>query len=406
MTLRIGIGNIRIQSAFSWSSYWNQLKNNRSTDEVVVNSILPVTNGATFLDNYAAPNGLSWIPYTYGWGIPKCELIRQTGNLTKVDLCKIQNQSKLSKLDLIIWRRASIHVYNKIATIDCLPVNNGLNTKIFGTSIPVLEGDAYGFQVIGTAGQSVGYDGNASYVVYYKDGAVGTPFDWPISATGSLNILSVCHFYMQAPLIIAIGDSLMASQPSHSSFIDSSFTNVDLPTAWTTKLLSMDSSCVFQNCGLGNRTTTQILAAFDTYCINAKPKITVINGGINDIAGGVITKATFLSNWTSMLDKCVTANIFPICWGIMPWNAGTNVQMQTRDDWNASLKTLVESYTNIRAKYINWDILLGQFRAGGDAGNLWDIIPSLKNVDNVHLNNAGYTIVANTVYNVLRTGQQ
>jgi hypothetical protein len=76
---------------------------------------------------------------------------------------------------------------------------------------------------------------------------------------------------------------------------------------------------------------------------------------------------------------------------ILPWSNGTNVQMQTRDDWNASLVTLAAGYS--KAIVVDASSYVGQFRSGGDAGNLWDI-QAVYNSDGVHFTSAGHGQIA------------
>ena len=71
-----------------------------------------------------------------------------------------------------------------------------------------------------------------------------------------------------------------------------------------------------------------------------------------------------------MLDVCKSNYIIPIVCKIMPWSNGTNTQMEDRDEWNADLKTLVETYENY--VLVDFDIL-GEFREGGVEGNKWNI---------------------------------
>jgi hypothetical protein len=75
--------------------------------------------------------------------------------------------------------------------------------------------------------------------------------------------------------------------------------------------------------------------------------------------------------------------------------------MQKRDIWNASLKTLVDSYGKHR--FIDWSTILGINRVGGDVGNLWDINPIYDN-DGTHLNTLGWQVVANEIYRFLNGG--
>jgi lysophospholipase L1-like esterase len=145
--------------------------------------------------------------------------------------------------------------------------------------------------------------------------------------------------------------------------------------------------------GIGSETTANILARFKADVIDLKPKIVIIEAGVNDIATSV-TQTTFISNYNKMLDSCAVHGIRAIICHIMPWTNGTNAQMQKRDKWNASLDSL--SALHAGTICINFDTPLGQFRVGGDAGNLWDIKTAYDS-DGVHFTLAGYTKIAEVI---------
>ena len=82
---------------------------------------------------------------------------------------------------------------------------------------------------------------------------------------------------------------------------------------------------------------------------------------------------------------------------IMPRTDMDNATCQKRDTWNASLLSLYNSYNRADWIFINWDNDLGQFRVGGDAGNLWDI-KTEYNYDDTHFTEAGYTKISEVIY--------
>ena len=282
-----------------------------------------------------------------------------------------------------------------------MPLEIGDRSIFLATPLAVREGDFYSYYTkkANTGVVGVFYcEGVADSMYYHYAGVPPDSYNWNAFAS-PLPYATISHFYMQAPLIVAIGDSITQGATLNYSMIWPGDTGAfDFNVSWEGKLYNLDNKCIYQNMGHGGDTTTQISARFDSDVIALKPRIVTIEGGVNDIDGGVITKATYLANITSMLNKCVTANIVPIVFEIMPWTNGTTVQMQKRDDWNTSLRTLVASYPT--AKIINWDTLLGKFRAGGDAGNLWDI-QTAYDLGGVHYNEAGNAVIAAEIYKVL-----
>ena len=95
-----------------------------------------------------------------------------------------------------------------------------------------------------------------------------------------------------------------------------------------------------------------------------------------------------------MLNACAANNIIPVICKILPWTNGDNAEMQTRDDWMTDLQALVATYAG--SVWVDFDTDMGQFRVGGDAGNLWDL-KAIYNADGVHPNLAGYVKMAEVI---------
>ncbi len=182
--------------------------------------------------------------------------------------------------------------------------------------------------------------------------------------------------------VVGIGDSLMAANPAGPPGMGEIFAGLH--------------TCRFSNKGIGGQTTSQISARFTTDVVNQHPLYALINGGVNDISAAV-SEATFLSNWDSMLSACKSNGIFALALMIFPETSLSNAQMTTRDTWIADLvtQTNAAAYAS-NTLILNMDSTIGQFRAGGTGGNLWDIIPSLT-PDNIHLTTAGYALVGQAI---------
>jgi hypothetical protein len=75
--------------------------------------------------------------------------------------------------------------------------------------------------------------------------------------------------------------------------------------------------------------------------------------------------------------------------------------MQERDRWNAALAALAATYTG--AILVDASSRVGQFRAGGDAGNLWDIKPAYVAADGqgVHFTATGHEQIAMAIHDAI-----
>lgn len=322
--------------------------------------------------------------------------IRQTGSITQIKIYCADNTG-LAGFYIKIWRKDGT-TYDLVGTSDDLvagfTAGAGVKTITLASPIAVQEGDYVGYRLETAEGNSVYHlrsitdTGTTSY--YVTDATPSaTDYAWA-SQSASADTSCPIEIYMAAPLMIGIGDSLMAGHTAHYSFCEATAT-----TSIASSIMGqIGGSHTYQNMGIGSQTTTTMSARFTTDVVNLKPKIAIIQGGINDITGGTITLATFITNMTAMLTLCTANAIIPVVFKILPCTAGSTAQMQKRDLWNASLTTLCQSYPT--AILIDAGVEVGLFRAGGDAGNLWDIQVAY-NADDTHYNAAGYGVLAGII---------
>lgn len=309
------------------------------------------------------------------------------------------------------WTELYLTIWRKIGSNYCLAaetenlrsqVNNGTSGTITLTFVPleVQEGDYYGIRLVNSG--AVNYWGaiklSTGCNLYYVTDATPSPigYDWESGLKLSGYTWPI-EFDGPAPGMVVIGDSIAAGHPDNYSFIEADdYTVAGLsPAAILGKALNLSA----MNMGIGSQTTTSIAARFAADCVAKLPKIAVINGGVNDIAGGSITESTFIANWTAMLDAATAAGILPVVCEIMPWTNGTTEQMQTRDTWNAALTALcAASYPS--AIVVDFDDTMGVFRTGGDTDNKWDLQTAYDD-DGVHPTALGYVRWCETVLDAI-----
>lgn len=319
--------------------------------------------------------------------------IRQTG---KIEYIKMFVTAAASPILFRVWRKNG----NNYDVVFSENITSKLQTNTpsvvsFDNCI-VEEGDYIGFIYDDftssvAMGSVVGVDGSYRYctAAAYVDGVSDVNLDTQMA--GSLPKVLTVPTYSQAPLAVIIGDSIAAGHPLNQSGVQDSLIHNPL-NCISKQMYLLDNKYIIQNMGIISESTTHIKDRFTSHVINLKPKIAIIEGGINDIQYS-FTKETFLSNYITMLDACVTANIIPVVCKITPWTSGTNIQLQTRDNWMVDLKALVDTYQS--SVWISFDEM-GQFRESGDVGNLWDIIETF-NYDGTHFNLGGNVKMAEII---------
>lgn len=166
-----------------------------------------------------------------------------------------------------------------------------------------------------------------------------------------------------------LGDSHMVGQESNTATVIG--TALRLP-------------CV--NLGVNGERTDQIAGRLATLT-SSNVRLAIINGGINDLGQGY-SQAHILTSWRTMLEYCATHSSFVVAVQMFPATAAaySNALHASRVACNTALAQLVAAYSN--AVTINCDAILGQFRAGGPVGNLYDCRTEY-NLDDYHLNADG-----------------
>ncbi|MFZ3015400.1 MAG: GDSL-type esterase/lipase family protein, partial [Minisyncoccia bacterium] len=330
--------------------------------------------------------------------------IRQTGTISRIRIYTAST-THLTGFYFKVWRKDGT-TYDLVGTSENIVSNltsgNYTTVDLSSPISGVQEGDYYGYRIESTLSSFYAKTSVTGVTSYYITGTVSsTDYDWESTPPNSKLAGAVLpiELYMNAPQFAFIGDSIIAGHPSHYSFLESTVTTNIASTI--EKQFGDLTSYTYQNMGIGSQKTASISARFTNDIINLHPRVAVLEGGVNDIAGGV-TKSTFIANWASMLDRAQASdsitNILVI--KILPWSNGTTAQMQTRDDWNTSLATLAAGYS--KAIVVDASSYVGEFRAGGDADNLWDI-QAAYNADGVHFNLSGHAQIAQAIADSLIT---
>jgi lysophospholipase L1-like esterase len=82
----------------------------------------------------------------------------------------------------------------------------------------------------------------------------------------------------------------------------------------------------------------------------------------------------------------------------MPCEDCDTTQCQAIDEWNISLRSLAQVYDAI---IVDTSIYVGEFRAGGDTGNLWNIVDAYDYGDGLHFSALGRRQIIKALYDAL-----
>lgn len=322
-------------------------------------------------------------------------IVRINGTITKVKLNLIKGTGT-TYVYFRIYRKNGT-VYDEVFEENIAPKMSfsGAEEITLNTGCDVKEGDYVSLRLIRASTTSYKTGQTANSLLYSTSDSVptadtGNDFD---TICSKLAYTIIVTLYGQAPVGVLIGDSIVSGYYGNASGIEKTILN-NPANSIGGQLYLLDNNYIIQNMGTAGNDSPSVLARFTAHAVDIKPRFVYLHVGVNDIGYGVVTKEQYMSNMTSMLDACATNSIIPVVGKILPVTDFSNAQMQTRDDWMTDLQTLVATYEG--SVWIDFDADLGKFRAGGDAGNLWDL-QTEYDYDGVHLTQAGYTKMAEVI---------
>ena len=334
--------------------------------------------------------------------------IRQTGTISRIRIYTAST-TNITGFYLKIWRQGTgTNPYTLVGTSENLAsqlVDNNFATIDLSSPITgVQEGDFYGYRIETSSRGKNFYakSTNNNSGTFFTTNDTGSSFYWenPSPGISLKNYVLPIELYMTAPQAVFIGDSIIAGHTAHYSYVDdiiSPLNNATSTIGWQFKNLTGYS---YQNMGISSGQTTTVIAnRFTKDVINLKPKIVVIEGGVNDLAGNA-TQETFITNWTNMLNAAQDSSDIEavIVLKILPWTNGTTTKMQMRDTWNTALETLVADPKYTKAIIVDAGPYVGKFREGGDPGNFWDIKFEANNdIPKMHFNQTGHAEIARVI---------
>jgi len=338
--------------------------------------------------------------------------IRQNGTVDHFSIYIGTVPAQLTAFYIEVWRKDGSTWDRQCQSQNFLSslANNQTNNLTPISTCTVQEGDYVGLSWTTSGTPDTNFltrvaSNNGSY--YISDTDIGAAdYNWAsIPPNTKQNYVIPIKTYMRAPVFSAIGDSWISGVQNIDgtgnyglcSNTVSDFNPNNIPTGLGTEL-----DYTYQNMGLyANLLVSQISTRFQADVVDKKPKFVVVDGGANDLLADE-NKSNFLTAWTNILNLCQLNNIVPIVNLMYPVSDFTNVQQQTKIDWNDSLRTLAESYDAI---IVDASTYVGQFRAGGDPDNLWDQQAIYSGGDNLHYNAAGYAKITDAIIDAINAAE-
>lgn len=358
-----------------------------------------------------APGGAATSYEYINVGLPnRC---RQGGRIVEVVL-PVPTLTNLTGIYVKPWRLCTDTSYVLVGKTENLigkseMIAGQVCTVPITTEIDVRHGDFIGAYYTGAAftnALSFHNTANGNWSIYRRNNVAeaASTHNWSAETPGT----SICFpigIKVQSPHIVVSADSVDAGWPHNVTAVD--FVNLGSrwrpEVAWLKPFVDFikritGEDIVYQNLSIGGQTSAQGLARIADVT-DANPRYCVWGYMNNDINNGVAYE-TWRDNCKDAFDVMVAADIIPIMRFAPPCTGWNNTKMTTRDAWKASfMADVVPLYPTLML--FDPDVWVGQFRAGGAAGNLWDQVPAFAVGDGqAHFNDAGHAALARGALNV------
>jgi len=301
-----------------------------------------------------------------------------------------------SAFKLQIWRLigSTYTLIHNVDILSLLPATTGITKVTLDDPLTVKSSDFVALCVTNSSTDNIlksHFQGSIANATLTSDAERATGFDWSTGTDASANL--AVRAYIDGAAVVAIGDSNIAGSPNTASVAEgyANRTAADDTPAYQIALESPYLTVL--NIGIGGDTLSDILETWQDYGETNNPALVVMNGGTNDVAGGETDNSVILADYEAVVDAVNAQGIPVVALSVYPYSNGTNAQGAQIDDLNALISTMMTGKNGI---FVDVTSTIGQFRAGGDVGNLWDI-KTAYDADGVHLNADGDAAVGSDV---------
>lgn len=330
--------------------------------------------------------------------------IRQNGTVTSID-AYIHLASAVDTFKVRIIRPDNPLVNSSVGTVvDSVMVLgaslvNGLNS--IPCSMNVREGDMYSVYYSGTINGIQLTDGALSDSVrtFTSQQNDVTSKNWGLGTASSKRF--GVRFYMQAPAIVFIGNSIIdgggLEYNSGASNLNYQLYDVRQTISYKTGTYG---NWTYQNMGVSSQAfIDHIQPRFKTDATELYPRIIVLEGGTNDLSSG----ASYTNLTTALrkaIDSAYANNTIPIYISIPPRNGFTNAIHRRADSVNSYAQTYIATKNGY---FIDTRTHTGRASDSGDVGNRWWFINDFSGTDYLHPCINGNGKYAGMIMNVLKT---
>jgi len=320
--------------------------------------------------------------------------VRTTGPIRRIRLY-LQHVDTITGLWFATWRLVASTYYASGRSDDLSPQLGGFIVNDLWLPRPVMAqaGDHLGL-ILTTTGTGVYYlyaPAQSIHTLKYLATAPTTRDGESLSGwTSSAAHILPIEAWGDPADILWIGHSQVSGVPGNASPIENSTTWDDTsnPAALLAALLP---GSTYANLGLAGETAANCAARAQASISAAHPALTVCITGANDFGTGNPDWAAFATNVAAIAHAAELAGSQFLFVNPLPSTAFSNANMALRDLYTSAAEAALEAYP---AMIADAGAALGQFRASGPPGNLWDLQPAFDSGDGIHLLPAGYSILA------------
>ena len=339
-----------------------------------------------------APDGISGFQNLYFLNTEQTSRIRQDGDLKKIEFDLVSVPSQLIDFYFDVWR-ANGSNFDRIYHVNIFSsLSAGYNLISLPAGITVQEGDFIGASYTANPGITTffySYLSSQTTGLYYRNTAPSSTTNYNWTASTAWGNYWDARVYVDAPQILGTGDSRMEGAPNKTLIETSTYDDFSNTIPYKVRTAT---GVTYQNMGLNGQTVYEIRSRLRKNVLDIHPTIALLNGGINDIASR--TTVQIINDYKSILDSLTGNGIKVIVFLEAPYSAGTNAQNRRLDTLRTQVDSLTQFYSGVKTiRVVN---SLGQFRVGGDAGNLWDFQTGMS-FDGIHYNPAANQRLADSV---------